>query len=228
VKKTRQDETRVNFDLIIFDCDGVLVDSEVISCRAHAETLTRHGYPITADQVLDRFLGVSEREARLMIETETGRKLPGDFESQVNQVTLQSYADDLRAISHVGDAIAAIGVPKCVASSGTPDKIQRGLTCTGLYHQFAPHIFSASQVKRGKPAPDLFLFAATQMQASPARCLVIEDSVPGVTGALAAGMTVLGFHGGSHCRPGHAEMLRAAGAAVTFDDMRQLPGLIGS
>jgi HAD superfamily hydrolase (TIGR01509 family) len=217
----------VNFDLIIFDCDGVLVDSEVISCRAHSETLTRHGYPITADQVLDRFLGVSEREARLMIENETGRKLPEDFESQVNRVTLQSYADDLRAISYVGEAIAAIGVPTCVASSGTPDKIQHGLACTGLYHQFAPHIFSASQVKRGKPAPDLFLFAAAQMQATPARCLVIEDSVPGVTGAGAAGMTVFGFHGGSHCRPGHADLLRAAGAAVTFDDMRQLPGLIG-
>jgi len=216
-----------NFDLVIFDCDGVLVDSEVISCRAHAETLTRHGYPITADQVLDRFLGVSEREARLMIEHETSRKLPEDFESQVNLATLQSYADDLRAISYVGEVIAAIGVPKCVASSGTPDKIRHGLTCTGLYNHFAPHVFSASQVKRGKPAPDLFLFAAAQMQALPARCLVIEDSVPGVTGALAAGMSVFGFHGGSHCRPAHADILRAAGAHLTFDDMRQLPEMIG-
>jgi HAD superfamily hydrolase (TIGR01509 family) len=227
IKKTRQNETRVNFDLVIFDCDGVLVDSEVISCRAHAETLTRHGYPITADQVLDRFLGVSEREARLMIEHETSRKLPEDFELQVSQATLQSYADDLRAISYVGEAIAAIGLPKCVASSGTPEKIRHGLTCAGLYALLAPNIFSATQVKRGKPAPDLFLFAAAQMETAPARCLVIEDSVPGVTGALAAGMTVFGFHGGSHCRPGHAEKLRAAGAAVTFDDMRQLPGLIG-
>jgi HAD superfamily hydrolase (TIGR01509 family) len=227
VKKTRQKKALVSFDLVIFDCDGVLVDSEVISCRAHAETLTRHGYPITADQVLDRFLGVSEREARLMIEHETSRKLPEDFESQIKLATLQSYADDLRAISYVGEVIAAIGVPKCVASSGTPDKIRHGLTCTDLYDQFAPHIFSASQVKHGKPAPDLFLFAASQMQATPARCLVIEDSVPGVTGARAAGMTVLGFHGGSHCRPGHADLLRAAGAAVIFDDMRELPGLIG-
>jgi HAD superfamily hydrolase (TIGR01509 family) len=225
--RRRQILKHLNFDLIIFDCDGVLVDSEVISCRAHAETLTLHGYPITADRVLERFLGVSEREARLMIENETGRKLPEDFESQVNQATLQFYADDLRAISHVGEAIAAIGLPKCVASSGTPDKIRHGLTCTGLYSQFAPHVFSASQVKRGKPAPDLFLFAAAQMQASPARCLVIEDSVPGVTGALAAGMSVFGFHGGSHCRPAHADILRAAGAHLTFDDMRQLPEMIG-
>jgi HAD superfamily hydrolase (TIGR01509 family) len=226
VKKTRQNRNQ-NFDLIIFDCDGVLVDSEVISCRAHAETLTRHGYPITADQVLNRFLGVSDREARLMIENEISRKLPNDFESQVKQATLQFYADDLRAISYVGEAIAAIGLPKCVASSGTPEKIRHGLTCAGLYDQLAPHIFSASEVKRGKPAPDLFLFAAEQMQAAPARCLVIEDSIPGVTGAVVAGMTVLGFHGGSHCRPGYGDTLRAAGAIMTFEDMRQLPDLIG-
>ena len=216
-----------NVDLVIFDCDGVLVDSEVISCRAHAATLARHGYAITADQVLDRFLGVSDREARLTIETELGRRLPDDFEAQVKQATLQFYAGNLQAIAYVGDAIAAIDLPKCVASSGTPEKIQHGLTCAGLYDRLAPHIFSATQVGRGKPAPDLFLFAAERMQVSPERCLVIEDSVPGVTGARAAGMTVLGFHGGSHCRPGHADMLRAAGAALIFDDMRQLPGLIG-
>jgi HAD superfamily hydrolase (TIGR01509 family) len=226
VKKTRQNRNQ-NFDLIIFDCDGVLVDSEVISCRAHAETLTRHGYPITADEVLNRFLGVSDREARLMIENEIGRKLPNDFESQVKQATLQFYADDLRAISYVSEAIAAIGLPKCVASSGTPEKIRHGLTSAGLYDQLAPHIFSAAEVKRGKPAPDLFLFAAEQMRAAPAQCLVIEDSIPGVTGAVAAGMTVLGFHGGSHCPPGHADTLRAAGAIMTFEDMRQLPDLIG-
>ena len=213
-------------ELIIFDCDGVLVDSEVISCRAHAETLTRHGYPITAEQVLGRFLGVSDREARQTIETEIGRNLPDDFESQVKQATLRFYADDLKAIAHAGEAVAAINLPKCVASSGTPEKIRHGLTCAGLFDLLSPNIFSATQVSRGKPAPDLFLFAAEQMKAVPERCIVIEDSVPGITGACAAGMVVLGFHGGSHCQPGHAAMLRAAGAAVTFDDMRQLPDLI--
>jgi HAD superfamily hydrolase (TIGR01509 family) len=215
------------FELVIFDCDGVLVDSEVISCRAHAAALTRHGYPITADQVLDRFLGVSDREARLAIEAELGHDLPADFEMQMKQAALQSYADDLRLVPYVGEAVAAINLPKCVASSGTPEKIRHGLTCAGLYDVLSPHIFSASQVKRGKPAPDLFLFAAEQMRVSPERCVVIEDSIHGVTGARAAGMTVLGFHGGSHCRPGYADTLRSAGAAVTFDDMRQLPGLIG-
>jgi HAD superfamily hydrolase (TIGR01509 family) len=215
-----------NVDLVIFDCGGVLVDSEVISCRAHAEMLTRHGYPITADQVLGRFLGVSDREARLIIEAELGRSLPGDFEAQMKQAALQRYADELQDIPYIGEALAAIGLPKCVASSGTPEKIRHGLTCAGLFDLLAPNIFSAVQVKRGKPAPDLFLFAAEQMQIAPERCIVIEDSVPGITGALAAGMTALGFHGGSHCRRGYADTLRAAGAIVTFDDMRQLPGLI--
>jgi HAD superfamily hydrolase (TIGR01509 family) len=200
VKKTRQHKDQ-KFDLVIFDCDGVLVDSEVISCRAHSQTLTRHGYPITPEGVLKRFLGVSDREARQIVETETGRKLPDDFELQVKQATLQFYAGDLEAISYVGETIAALNLPTCVASSGTPEKIHHGLTCAGLYDLLAPNIFSASQVKRGKPAPDLFLFAAERMAVAPERCLVIEDSIPGITGARAAGMTVLGFHGGSHCQP---------------------------
>ena len=213
-------------DLIIFDCDGVLVDSEVLSSRAHAEALTRHGYPITAEQERDRFLGVSDREARLTIEAEIGRKLPDDFESQMQHAALHLYAEHLRLIPYVAETVAALPLPKCVASSGTPDKIRYGLTCAGLYDQFVPHIFSAVQVKRGKPAPDLFLFAAQQMGAAPERCVVVEDSVPGVTGARVAGMTVLGFHGGSHCTPAHAAMLKNAGAAATFDDMRQLPALV--
>jgi HAD superfamily hydrolase (TIGR01509 family) len=214
-------------DLVIFDCDGVLVDSEVISCAAHAETLTRHGYPITSDQVLERFLGVSDREARETIETELGRPLADDFESQMNEAALRRYTEDLRAIPYIDEAIAAIDLPKCVASSGTPEKIRHGLGCAGLYDQLAPYIFSASQVKRGKPAPDLFLFAAGRMQAAPARCVVIEDSLAGIAAAVAAGMPVLGFHGGSHCRPGHGDRLRAAGAVAAFGDMRLLPGLIG-
>jgi len=224
VKKTRQDKIQPA-ELVIFDCDGVLVDSEVISCRAHALVLSRHGYPITEQQVLKRFLGVSEREARQIVEAEIGRKLP-DIEDQIHEETLRFYDSDLKGITHIGEAVAAITLPKCVASSGTPEKIRHGLSCAGLYDQLAPHIFSASQVKRGKPAPDLFLFAAEQMKTAPERCIVIEDSVPGVTGARAAGMTVLGFHGGSHCTPAHAAMLRAAGAHETFDDMRQLPALI--
>ena len=215
------------FDLVIFDCDGVLVDSEVISCRAHAEMLTRHGYPITPDQVFDRFLGRSMRKATLEIEAELGRPLPEDFQTQVYAEIFRLFAASLEATPHIDEALAAIMMPVCVASSGPPEKISTSLNHVGLYDRFAPHIFSAVQVTNGKPAPDLFLFAAEQMKTAPARCVVIEDSVAGVTGALAAGMVVFGYHGGSHCRPDTAETLRAAGAAVTFDDMRQLPDLIG-
>ena len=216
----------MSFDLIIFDCDGVLVDSEVISCRAHAATLNRHGYPITEDQVFDRFLGRSMRQATLEVEAELGRSLPDDFHNQVYAEIFRSFAVSLEATPHIGEALAAITRPVCVASSGPPEKISASLNRVGLYDRFAPHIFSAVQVKHGKPAPDLFLFAAEQMKVPPARCLVIEDSVSGIAAARAAGMTVLGYYGGSHCRPGHADTLRDAGAAAIFDDMRQLPEMI--
>ena len=212
--------------LIIFDCDGVLVDSEVISCRAHAETLTRHGYPITAEQVLERFLGRSMRQATLEVEAELGRSLPDDFQSQTYAEIFRLFAASLEATPHIEETLAAITTPVCVASSGPPEKISTSLHHVGLYDRFAPHIFSAVQVANGKPAPDLFLFAAAQMHAKPTRCLVIEDSLAATEGALAAGMTVLGFHGGSHCGPGYANKLRAAGAALVFDDMRELPDLV--
>jgi HAD superfamily hydrolase (TIGR01509 family) len=217
----------MNFDLIIFDCDGVLVDSEVIACRVDADTLTRHGYPITADQVLDRFLGRSMRQVNLEIEAELGRSLPDDFSTQRLEELYRSFAAELEAVPHIHQTLDTIAQPVCVASSGTHERMRISLGRAGLYDRFAPHIFSATQVRNGKPAPDLFLFAAEQMAMSPKQCLVIEDSAPGIAAALAAGMTVLGFHGGSHCRPGYADTLRAAGAAATFDDMRQLAGLIG-
>jgi HAD superfamily hydrolase (TIGR01509 family) len=216
-----------HFDLIIFDCDGVLVDSEVISCRAHAETLTRHGFPITSEQVFDRFLGRSTRQAHLEVEAELGRRLPDDFNTQLQDELYRSFEATLQAVPYIDQALDAITQAVCVASSGSQERMRVSLGCAGLYDRFAPNIFSATQVAHGKPAPDLFLFAAGQMRTAPERCLVVEDSIPGVTGAVAAGMPVLGFHGGSHCRPGYAETLRAAGAAAIFDDMRELPGLIG-
>ncbi|HEY9455193.1 MAG TPA: HAD family hydrolase [Bradyrhizobium sp.] len=216
----------MNFDLIIFDCDGVLVDSEVISCRAHADVLSRHGYPITQEQVFDRFLGRSTRQANSEVEAELGRALPDDFHAQLQDEQLRSFESDLQAVPHIHAALDAITQAVCIASSGSHQRMRVTLGRTKLYDRFAPNIFSASQVINGKPAPDLFLFAARQMNVPPERCLVIEDSVPGSTGGRAAGMTVLGFHGGSHCRPGHGDGLRAAGAAATFDDMRQLPDLI--
>jgi HAD superfamily hydrolase (TIGR01509 family) len=216
----------VAVDLVIFDCDGVLVDSEVISCRAHADVLSRHGYPITAEQVFDRFLGRSTRQANLEVETELGRRLPDDYHTELQDELFRSFEAELEAMPHVHDALDRIGRPVCVASSGSQARMRVSLGRARLYDRLAPNIFSASQVSNGKPAPDLFLFAAAEMKVTPEHCLVIEDSLAGIAAARAAGMTVFGFHGGSHCRRGHAEALRDAGADFTFDDMRQLPALI--
>ncbi len=216
----------VSCDLVIFDCDGVLVDSEVISCRVHAEALTRHGYPITAEQVRARFLGRSARDANSEIERELGRALPAAYDDDRRTALLDALAQSVEAIPHVHDALTAIGRRMCVASSGAHDKIFTTLSRAGLYDRFAPHIFSAMQVKASKPAPDLFLLAAAEMAVAPSRCLVIEDSVSGVTAARAAGMGVIGFTGGSHCRTGDDRPLRDAGAAVVIDDMRALPRLV--
>ena len=205
----------------------MLVDSEVISCRVHAEVLTRHGYPISTAQVFDRFLGRSSRQAHLEVEAELGRSLPDDYHTQLQDELFASFATTMEAMPYIAQALAAITQPVCVASSGSHARMRVSLGRAKLYDRFAPHIFSASQVQHGKPAPDLFLFAAAQMATPPERCLVIEDSIAGITGARAAGMAVFGFHGGGHCHQGYGETLRAAGAALTFDDMRQLPDLIG-
>lgn len=218
----------MKFDLVIFDCDGVLVDSESLSCVVHADVLTAHGYPITSDQVHARFLGRSAREARAEVEAELGRVLPDAYTVQLKATIDQVFGDQLQPIPHIAETLAQLTLPVCVASSGTPTRIRSSLTTTGLLDRFGSHLFSALQVDRGKPAPDLFLFAAAQMQATPSRCVVIEDSVPGVTAAVAAGMTVFGFHGGSHCHAATVESLQAAGASLVFDDMRQLPELVSA
>ena len=216
----------MNFDLVIFDCDGVLVDSEALACVVHADVLTAHGYAITSAQVHARFLGRSSREARAEVESEMGRVLPDAYTAQLKSTIDRVFGEHLTAVPGIAEALARLTLPVCVASSGTPTRIVSSLTSTGLLERFAPNLFSASQVQKGKPAPDLFLFAAAQMGAAPARCVVIEDSVPGVIGAKAAGMTVLGFHGGAHCGPDTAAALTAAGAHATFNDMRLLPGLV--
>ena len=213
-------------DLIIFDCDGVLVDSEVISCQAHANALTRHGYPITATQVSARFLGRATKQANLEIETELGRKLPEAYHGDLQDELFRAFETDLEAIRGIHDVLDIVTQRVCVASSGSHQRMQVSLGSTGLYERLTPHIFSSSQVANGKPAPDLFLFAANEMGVPPGRCVVIEDSLAGIAGARAAGMKVLGFYGGSHCGAGHAETLRQAGADLVFADMHQLPELI--
>jgi HAD superfamily hydrolase (TIGR01509 family) len=213
-------------DLIIFDCDGVLIDSEVISCRTDAACLTEIGIAMSAEEIMDRYVGISARDMFADIELRHGLALPLDFPNIVAGRVAAAFEKDLVAVGGVAAALQALSVRRCVASGSTPDRLRHSLLLTGLLRYFDPHIFSATQVALGKPAPDLFLFAAAAMQVAPGTCLVVEDSVAGIQAAVAAGMRAIGFTGGSHCRPGHSERLRSAGAFAVTSEMAQLPGLI--
>jgi HAD superfamily hydrolase (TIGR01509 family) len=215
------------FDLIIFDLDGVLVDSEPISSRVTAAALTEAGIGASEAEVCDRFLGVSTAAMLRVIEAEHGCELPVCFQSNLRAQILEVFEHELQPVAGVHTVLEALAVRRCVASSSHPDRIRRSLELAGLLGHFAPNLFSASMVDHGKPAPDLFLLAAARMAADPGRCLVVEDSVVGVHAGKAAGMTVFGFAGASHVRPEtHVPRLEAAGADVVFAEMPALVGLI--
>jgi HAD superfamily hydrolase (TIGR01509 family) len=209
-------------DLVIFDCDGVLVDSEVVSFRVEAAALAEAGIAVTAEELMRRFVGTSSAAMFATLEREHGRTLPPDFAARTAGRLHAAFEQELRPIPGVADLLAGSSRRRCVASSSDPPRIRHSLRITGLVDHFEPHIFSATQVPRGKPAPDLFLFAAARMGAAPDRCVVIEDSVAGVTAARAAGMAVLGFAGASHCLDGHSDRLRAAGASAVFGSCTEL------
>lgn len=213
--------------LIIFDCDGVLVDSEPIAARVTGQYLKDLGYPADAEPHA-RFVGLSIPRMKAMLEAETGVALPADFEAELLRRDKAAFADQLRPAPGVAEAIPALREARCVASSGSQDKIRNSLTVTGLLAYFDPYLFSAldPEVENGKPAPDLFVHAAGTMAVPPARCVVIEDAVPGVVAGRAAGMRVLGFTGGGHCGPGHGRKLIDAGADTVFDDMTELASIL--
>lgn len=215
------------FDLVLFDLDGVLVDSEPISCRVTAGALAESGIPVPAAEIQERFLGISTAAMLHQIEDERGIRLPVAFPQTLRARILSAFERDLRPVAGAAAMLDALAVARCVASSSHPDRIRRTLELTGLLQRLAPHLFSATRVGPGKPAPDLFLLAAREMGAKPGRCLVIEDSEAGVSAGRAAGMTVFGFTGGSHLSADvHAPKLEAAGADQVFDDLSQLTSLI--
>ena len=214
--------------LVIFDCDGVLVDSEPIASRVLAEALSELGFPLTAQQAIDRYTGISLGAVLALVEAEWGRRLPADFAALLGERDRAAFAAELQPVSGAAEMLAGLGLPRCVASSGTIAKIRGNLSRTGLLQYLEPHLFSATMVARGKPAPDLFLHAAAMMAVPPARCVVIEDSLAGVRAARAAGMCVFGFHGGGHARPDSAAALQATGATRVFSRLCELPGLLAS
>lgn len=209
--------------LIIFDCDGVLVDSEMIASRVLAARLSAIGYPVTAEQCRERFTGKWMTDVLATV-AETGVAVPDDFKETLKAADIEAFRRDLKPMPGVLQAIRDLTHDRCVASSGSVEKMEATLGISGLLPFFKPHLFSAVHVKRGKPEPDLFLYAAQRMGRAADECLVIEDSIAGVTGARRAGMRVIGFAGASHARevPGYADSLRRAGAADVFDDMSRL------
>jgi HAD superfamily hydrolase (TIGR01509 family) len=220
---------RLPFDLVIFDCDGVLVDSEPIVNRVLNQMLNELGIEISLEDSTRLFLGRAGRAALEMIERRRGAPLPENWLSTWLARRNAVLEAEVAAVAHVRDAIgkiAATGMPVCVASGADRVKVKLQLTKTGLVELFQQdereHIFSATEVARSKPAPDVYLLAARTMDVDPARCAVVEDSPTGVTAGVAAGMTVFGY-----AERNDAALLREAGAHTIFTDMRDLPELVG-
>jgi HAD superfamily hydrolase (TIGR01509 family) len=207
-------------ELVIFDCDGVLVDSERLAVGLNIEMLAEYGYHATEQEIIDHFVGRSLAAIIERIETLLGRPVPQWRDQWMTRMTARHEAS-LTPVDGVIDALDRIDVPVCVASSGGHGKIRHSLDLTGLHRYFGDRLFSAADVARGKPAPDLFLHAARTLGVAPSTCAVVEDSRPGVQAARAAGMRSFGYSAG--VTP--SERLSGDGTVV-FDDMRRLPELI--
>jgi HAD superfamily hydrolase (TIGR01509 family) len=209
------------FDLVIFDCDGVLVDSELISNRIFAEMLVKLGAAVTLADMFERFVGHSMDYCLDLVREMLGREVPAGFVAEYRERTARAFAEQLQPVPGIDEALDALTCASCVASSGDHAKMRTTLGLTGLLERFEGRLFSVTQVPRGKPAPDVFLFAAGQMGASADRVAVVEDTPTGVAAGTAAGMTVFGYAGRT---PAHR--LRDAGATSVFSEMRDLPNLL--
>jgi HAD superfamily hydrolase (TIGR01509 family) len=209
------------FGLVIFDCDGVLVDSELITNRVFAQTLNELGIALTLEDMFELFVGRSMPQCLDLITKMLGRPVPQHFVEEYQVRSATALRSELKAVPDIETVLAAMSVPYCVASSGTHEKMQTTLGITGLLPQFRGKMYSVTEVAQSKPFPDVFLHAARQQGVAPADCAVIEDTPTGVRAGVAAGMTVFGY-----CALTPKQRLIEAGAHHTFDRMRDLPGLI--
>ena len=210
--------------LIIFDCDGVLVDSELLEHGVDAELLGPLGYAASAQDLLQRFVGIARTDMYKIVFSELGREMPRGLLEEREKRVWERCRSDLKTVPGVETALESLRQqPKCVASSSIPEKLTLKLESTSLARHFAPHIFSTALVARGKPAPDIYLHAAQTVGYAADRCIVVEDSRHGIAGAKAAGMRTVGFAGGSHATPLLADELRSAGAAIVIEHMDDLP-----
>lgn len=212
--------------LLIFDCDGVLVDSEHLACAALADVMTTLGHAMTVDEAMRAFAGRSLKDVLARAERLLSRPIPKDLGEQAAVQLMARFRRELQAVAGVKEAIAALPYRRCVASSSDPGRLTLSLDVTGLSALFGNNVFSAVEVANGKPAPDLFLLAARRLGEDPSSCIVIEDSVLGVEAAGAAGMAAIGFAGASHANRGLAERLVAAGAEPVIHSMANLPAAV--
>ncbi len=212
--------------LIIFDCDGVLVDSEVIAFDVLRQMLTELGRPMTLAECRRRFMGRRTGDVLAEIEKDFGHPIPPDTGARMKAMLFARLRLELQPVAGVAEVLAHLSQPICVASSSAPDRIALSLEVTGLAPLFGTHVFSAEQVVAGKPAPDLFLFAAKSLGVMPQDTIVIEDSPAGVTAARRAGMGIIGFAGASHADSALIAALREAGAESIVTDMADLPAAI--
>jgi HAD superfamily hydrolase (TIGR01509 family) len=209
--------------LVIFDCDGVLVDSERLAVRVEATVLAELGWPLSQAEVIERFMGRSQAFMVQAVVERLGGRLPVDWQDRLDRRYRAAFDAELTPVDGVVEALDRIATPTCVASGASHETLRHTLGLTGLYQRFEGRIFSASEVAEGKPAPDLFLHAAARMGAEPAACAVVEDSRYGVEAARAAGMLAFGYTGGL------TPPERLAGPrTVLFDDMRRLPDLLAA
>jgi HAD superfamily hydrolase (TIGR01509 family) len=213
-------------DLVIFDCDGVLIDSEVIFARVLGECLGELDLPATTEEALALGFGKNRVTLTAAVEARFGRTLSDDFFETMRARAALALQEELRPMPGIEALLAGLAGLRCVASNGHLPRVRERLALTGLLPHFEPHVFSATQVAAGKPAPDLFLHAARELAVAPPACLVIEDSPAGVAAALAARMPVVGFCGGSHCPGDHGERLIAAGCSQVFGKMTELAAFL--
>lgn len=211
-------------ELILFDCDGVLVDSEILAAEVGAATLVEAGVPITTEDLCIHYAGMEWRAIIQALETLHSVTLPEALFAESNARLDAVLAARLVAIEGTHDLLQQLSGPRCICSNSSSDRLMVELTRTGLLDFFGPHIYSAMDLGPGrtKPQPDVYLHGAAQFDADPAHCLVVEDSVHGVTAARRAGMTVIGFTGAGHSYPGHGDRLRNAGASCIAATMPEL------
>ncbi len=215
----------MEWELIIFDCDGVLVDSEPIADRIFLKVLTSEGFPLPPEDSKEWFTGYSMQSCLETIENHFGRPVPEHVPQRYYDTLFAEFKRSLLPITGIKEALDAIPYPACVASSGAHEKMQISLGHTGLLERFTGRIFSATEVAHGKPYPDLFLHAAKQCGVLPERCAVIEDSIPGVQAGIAAGMRVFAYINPPD--PHQAKEFSESGAVV-FNDMNTLPTLLSA